>query len=363
MRGFGKYAFGDATPPVPDPMNPGLNVGGNSAYDQLASGDYGEWQLGVELSMPLGFRRAHTGVRNAELMLARERAILCDMRNELVRQSADAVAEVDRAYVTYWTSYDRVLASKEQLDALEAKEQEGVEVALHLILDAQKRLAEAESEFHRGATEFAVATKNVHFAKGTLLEYDGIFLNEGSWPGAAHEDAAELEKQRGKAKDLNYASSRAPIVSGGRYAQARGMSRSPMNGSQGSSIELESPAPASIEAVTPGTSSPLVEPLPDVLPPASDSAMLDGPQTLSVAAPASGNVAMSTPFISNKSRAEELAAAQAMLTGPRPPATPSAAILDAARSSAIEQTSAVVPSKVQPTGAATTPPAAPQFVW
>ena len=80
-RGFGKHLLGTANvvpPVVGDP------VSGASAYDELVGGNYQEWQLGVELSLPIGFRRAHTGVRNAELWLARERAILKEQIQEVI---------------------------------------------------------------------------------------------------------------------------------------------------------------------------------------------------------------------------------------------------------------------------------------
>ena len=43
----------------------------DEAYDNLLNGYYQEWQVGMEFSMPLGFRRGHTAVRNAQLQLAR----------------------------------------------------------------------------------------------------------------------------------------------------------------------------------------------------------------------------------------------------------------------------------------------------
>jgi outer membrane protein TolC len=69
-RGFGDDLFPiGAVPPPPDEQFDG-------AYSNLTSGNFQEWQLGFELSVPIGFRQAHVAARNAELMLARERAIL-----------------------------------------------------------------------------------------------------------------------------------------------------------------------------------------------------------------------------------------------------------------------------------------------
>jgi hypothetical protein len=64
-----------------------------------------------------------------------------------------------------------------------------------------------------------VATKNVHFVKGTLLDYDGVYLAEGPWPGEAYHDAAKREASRSAPQPLNYASALAPVVSRGPYAQ------------------------------------------------------------------------------------------------------------------------------------------------
>jgi len=192
----------------------------DTAYEDLLSGDYQEWQLGVELSVPIGYRRAHSAVRNSELRLARERAILCDQQQEVIHDTASAVAEVDRAYFVSQTTYNRLVATNQQLEAVRAA-YEADKAPLDLLLDAQRRLAEAESRRYRSLAEYAVAIKNVHYSKGTLLEFDGVYLAEGAWPGKAYADAADLASRRGRARPLNYASSRAPVLSRGIYEQHR----------------------------------------------------------------------------------------------------------------------------------------------
>jgi hypothetical protein len=190
----------------------------DNAYGDLTTGDFQEWQLGVELSLPIGFRRAHAGVRNAELALARARAILRDQQREVVHELADAVAEMDRSYSVSQTSFNRLVAGRQQLGAVQAA-YEADKAPLDLYLDAQRRLTEAESNYYRSLAVYAVATKNVHFVKGTLLEFDGVYLSEGPWPGKAYCDAADRESNRSGPRPLNYASSRAPVVGWGEYPQ------------------------------------------------------------------------------------------------------------------------------------------------
>jgi outer membrane protein TolC len=208
-RGFGKDLI--------DP-NGGTLTRFDNAYEDLTTGDFQEWQLGLELSMPIGFRRAHAGVRDAELLLARERAILRDQELEIVHEAADAVAELDRAYVVVQNAYNHVLASQDQLHSVAAAYDAG-KVMFDVLLDAQRRLAEAKIEYVRNRTQYAVAAKNVHFVKGTLLEFDGVYLAEGPWPGKAYRDAADRQASRSREVPLNYASAQAPAVSQGAFPQ------------------------------------------------------------------------------------------------------------------------------------------------
>jgi outer membrane protein TolC len=217
LDAVGRYrwrGFGDDLFPINDPPLGRFD----SAYSDLTSGDFQEWQLGFELSMPIGFRLAHVAVRNAELLLARERAILRDQQREVVHEAADAVAELDRVYSVLQSGYNRLAASQDQLAAVQAA-YEADKAPLDLLLEAQRRRAEAAVDYLGIRAHYAVATKNVHFVKGTLLEYDGVYLSEGPWPGAAYHDAAKREASRSEPQPLNYASSLAPVVSRGPHAQ------------------------------------------------------------------------------------------------------------------------------------------------
>jgi hypothetical protein len=213
-RGIGDDLIGSDRGDVP-----GTDIADN-AFANLTSGDFQEWQLGAEFSVPIGFRRAHAGVRNAELLLARDRALLRDQQREVIHELSDAIAEMDRTFVVAQTSYNRLIASQQQHQALTAVEEKAKsEASLYLRLDALRRLVESESRYFRALAEYAIATKNVHYVKGTLLDYDGVYLAEGPWPGKAYKDAADVESMRGDPRKLNYASSRAPVVGWGEMPQ------------------------------------------------------------------------------------------------------------------------------------------------
>lgn len=200
-RGYGKGLIGprDANDPI------------NNAYANLTSGMFQEWELGFEYSMPLGFRRGYAAVRNAQMHIARERAILEEQERWAVHDLSAAFADADRAHRLMQVAYNRLHAAEEQSKyARQAFFEQGGKVSLELVLDARLRLAEAESAYHRARVEYAVAVKNVHFEKGSLLEYNGAALADqafckGSQHAIVHRVAAE-----GEDPPINYAMGSAP---------------------------------------------------------------------------------------------------------------------------------------------------------
>jgi len=166
----------------------------DNAVQDLTTGDFQEWQLGVEVELPFGFRRAHAAVRHAELQLTRRQAILDAQEQEVVHDLSAAFADVQRSYATSQTTFNRRLAAQQALQALDYKFQdadEGEKLRLFdLLLNAQRRLTEAEAAYYHAQVEYTLAVKNVHLQKGSLLDYNEIYLAEGPWPEKAYDDDA-----------------------------------------------------------------------------------------------------------------------------------------------------------------------------
>jgi len=196
----------------------------DNAYGTMTSADFQEWQVGVEFTAPFGFRQAHTAVRNAELQVARQRAILDEQQREIVHDLSAAFAELERTYTVSQTNYNRRLAALQQLRVLDAvyedADQSEKTRLLDLLLDAQRRLADAESRYYRSLAEYTLAVKRVHLQKGSLLDYCEVFLAEGLWPGKAYYDACRRDRSRTAPKCLSdYRMARSTIVSQGTYPQ------------------------------------------------------------------------------------------------------------------------------------------------
>jgi len=149
-----------------------------SALGHLANGDFQEWLLGFEYEVPLGYRRGHLAVQNAELQLSRERIIHREQQREIVHNLSNAITDAARAYEACQNSLNRFHAARELLDAYDAQGESGRDVDVDHLLDAQRRVVEAELRYYRSRTEYAVALKNVHLEKGSLLSYHNLHIFE-----------------------------------------------------------------------------------------------------------------------------------------------------------------------------------------
>jgi len=188
-----------------------------SAYKDLGSWDHQEWEGGMQLNLPIGFRQGRSAVRHAELRLARERAILSEQERQVATRLGDAFAEIKRAHADIRTGFNRLVAAQQDLDALRAAF-DADQITVELLLESQQRLADAQTRYYRGLSDYAVAIKGLHLQKGSLLQYDGVFLSEGSWPRKAYRDAKTL-RRRWRPKDISFCITKPCVISRGAYPQ------------------------------------------------------------------------------------------------------------------------------------------------
>ncbi|MCA9100706.1 MAG: TolC family protein [Planctomycetales bacterium] len=193
----------------------------DNAWQSLLSGDYQEWQLGLEMGWTLGLRQQHAGVRYAQMQLVRERAVLSEQELEITTALQGALGEVSRAYNLSETIFSRRAAAEDQLDALEAVYEKEHNI-LNQVLDAQRRLADAESQFFRAVVDYNLGIATVHYTKSSLLEYNNVYLAEGPWPGKAYFDARRRARERDGAMEINYGFTQPNVISRGVYPQMQG---------------------------------------------------------------------------------------------------------------------------------------------
>ena len=186
----------------------------DNAYQSLFHGDYQSWELGFQATMPIGFRKEMSGVRNAQLALARERAKLQDEELEVSHQVAFAIRDMESNLTLAQTNFNRRVAAEREVEAVQAAYDTG-KITFDVLLQAQRTLADAESNYFRVLVSYNESIAEVHLRKGSLLEYNGVYLAEGPWPGKAYFDARRRARARDAAHYLNYGLTLPRVISRG----------------------------------------------------------------------------------------------------------------------------------------------------
>jgi hypothetical protein len=210
--------------------------------------------------MPLGFRKEMGYVRNAQLQVAKERAILQEMELELSHQLSGALRDVEGNYVLCQTNYNRTLAARRNVEAVDAAYKTDT-VTIDVLLNAQRLLAQAESEYFRSLVDYTKSITAIHYRKGSLLEYNGVTLAEGPWPAKAYFDATRLARARGAAHYLNYGYTKPGVVSRGTFEQHQGQ----VQGALPQGMPLVAPdaaVPGQAPEIVPAPSTPSDAPAP-----------------------------------------------------------------------------------------------------
>jgi outer membrane protein TolC len=169
----------------------------DNLYGSITDGNYQEWVAGMEMSFPVGLRRASAAVSHAQLQLARERAVLCETELRISHELSNAVREVDRTYRLLQTNLNRWLADQNQEEILSTRVEFGVgdsgggSNAIFVLLQAQRQLVNSEADFYQSLVDYNLAIRELHRQKGSLLAYNQVQLAEGPWAPKAYNDAYE----------------------------------------------------------------------------------------------------------------------------------------------------------------------------
>ncbi|MGE0606444.1 MAG: TolC family protein [Pirellulales bacterium] len=235
------------------------NILGTGAYPTLGAGNFQEWDLGLTFSMTLGMRRELAAVRNKQLQLARERAILQEQELEATHMLSEAIRKMEYYHNLVQTNYNRRLAAKEEEDtaqlAVESETPivEGVN-PIDQLLEAQQRRVDAESAYYRALADYNVSVTDVHYRKGSLLEYNNVYLSEGPWPCKAYFDARKRARERDAGSYIDYGFTRPQVISEGPYEQFQGPHGTPYDSLQGEPVEgIPTPAAIPGEVIDPGS--------------------------------------------------------------------------------------------------------------
>ena len=135
-------------------------------------------QPAQESALPVGYRTPMAGMRNAQLQLAREQAVLEDIELNAVHELTEAVRNLDAAYSLAQTHSNRRKASEQEIEALTKHHSQAA--SRDTLADAQNRRAATAIDHWKSLVDFANALSDFHLKKGSLLSYRNIVVDDSA---------------------------------------------------------------------------------------------------------------------------------------------------------------------------------------
>ena len=160
-------------------------LGGNTtdSFETLKTNHFHDWTATVSVEIPLGNRSARAGYLKARLAKVQALLELKDLEHEVILD----VKENARQVLTNLKRIRSTRVARElaeaRLEAEEAKFDVG-EAAILDVLEAQTKLAEAESAERKSIVDYNKSRISLEKAKGTLLERNGVWLSKELGPPA-----------------------------------------------------------------------------------------------------------------------------------------------------------------------------------
>jgi outer membrane protein TolC len=162
----------------------GLGDSFNNSFSSLTSGQFADWSLGVRYSYAFGRRADRAAARQAELLMARERAALRNLEFEVLHELQQAYQELHAARETLRLQGVLRAAAEKQLRAREALHKHGGYATTDLLLRAQSAHADAVRDEWLALGGLNQALARWQYVLGDILTTDVALVPRDDEPGA-----------------------------------------------------------------------------------------------------------------------------------------------------------------------------------
>ncbi len=143
-----------------------------------AGGEYTDWTLGVNFSVPLGLRQSRAAVRQQELLVARDRAFLEQGLLTAVQDVALSVRNLDQYHAQYDAFVESRVAARDNLEVQQAEFENGRTIFLN-VLQAITTWGNSVSAEAQTLAQYNSELSNLELQTGTILEAHGVrFVEE-----------------------------------------------------------------------------------------------------------------------------------------------------------------------------------------
>lgn len=231
----------------------------SNALRSLASNHFDDWLVGLNLSVPIGYRLEHASIRAGRLALAQSYFALKDQEERIKRYLVQQYQKVSEWWVRIETARQErknyAEAVKKRLTEL--REKEGVDPAT--LLEVHRRFSLAQQKEYQAISEYNSSLARLEFAKGTVLKHDNVVIAEGAVPYCAEVRAVDHERERAKALVLRQP---APLTEPGRMVGDHDLPATLEEPGHAPAATWPAPAPKTGEKILDSRFKPGVDPVP-----------------------------------------------------------------------------------------------------
>jgi outer membrane protein TolC len=149
----------------------------NGEHLATAAGQFTNWSMGVNFSVPLGFRQGRALVRQQELLIARDQANLEEELHLALQQLAATVRDLASAYEQYLTYRETRAAAEINLKLQNEKFRTGRGIYLD-VLQALNDWGNAVTSEAQQLLTYNIALAALERQTGTILETHGLVFYE-----------------------------------------------------------------------------------------------------------------------------------------------------------------------------------------
>ncbi|HPF37027.1 MAG TPA: TolC family protein [Phycisphaerae bacterium] len=156
----------------------GLGASSDSAFDQMTTNNFIDQYVGVEFAWSFGERAERAGIRIAAFQQSQAVLSYKQALDNIITDCRVALRNLTVNYEQMGPSHKALLAANENLRSLQERQERKSPAELDAVFNAQARLADSRRALLQSAIDYNIGLVNVERAKGTLLEYNNISLDE-----------------------------------------------------------------------------------------------------------------------------------------------------------------------------------------
>ncbi|HEX3147158.1 MAG TPA: TolC family protein [Gemmataceae bacterium] len=197
LRFFANYSINGIGPRLdgPGPVS-NIDASGNetvtpgNAISNFADNKFGSWNIGARFDVPFGNREAHAALKVAQLNLAKSHIELKTQERKIESSLGSAYQQLDAYYEQIQLQQAQRVALGTQLQGQFERVKIGKDPLIQL-LDAQQAFATSIQQEAEAVASYNIVLAAYQVAKGTILQYNNITINDGPLPTAIAERAAD----------------------------------------------------------------------------------------------------------------------------------------------------------------------------